>query len=1431
MSGNLPVSGLEEVVQPLSSGDLMIISQETAGKFTSAQIPVEEFLSKLFDENSGMGGQFTDLSTQLKDLEARVDILETNPAIRNFAETVFHVGSKHMTTSTTWNPGEALRPFFGKRTNWILYPYVPYGVVSEDVPLGGIIPLLKGNGTSVSNMRIWERLPDNAGNWLITIKPNKTAANEGDEVEFDIIMIGVEPGTLVDYQILGIDETDIDVRSEAKLSGQFVNGSSGINKLKLRTIANRRTDGDRTVTLALATYNATGTFTLIDSSKALDGLINVPPGSSQIVTLAPGQQADVWVTGAGGSGGISKGLSGEVATEANFISKSVLAGSSETVSLQPGEEVEVWLWGGGGDSGGAWVATAPIPTSEFGNGEASKVVIGSAVFTAGGGLGYTESAMAVKDGIRYAATPLPGGANSIISGDYNGLEVTVLENVNGNAGSISRTHTSPTWGVTQSLEYGTYGRNDVEGIMHGAGGTGIATVYIADVANSISTYRIEGGGAGGFLKLRVKNPTRGVLTFQSTAGKAGRRYDAINLTLGMGANMRYAGKGGLDGVVQVVKPTTKEIVRLKANESRNITIPAGKSAEIWVIGSGGAGNSYGNYLTQGDASSITIGSAKYIAGGGGVSTYLPGSGSGGAESYPIPGKTTVPSSGLPADVVVDILENREGYPTTIKKNEYNVWTHFLTKDTYVNGYGPFAGTGYAEAFGIMMNSYRAPAAGAVLGLKVTNNGSTPLVIPAVAAKQSIAYVLNAATPGVKVDEYETGYRAHGGYGTVLAFIDGGGTSTTADANYIKSSIKGGVTENVILPAGDEIELWLWGGGGSSGCPRFNSEWTPKNGDGGDSKLVFEGNSYIAGGGKGHDEALQKSFGNGWYAMDVNRPGGVNSILTPNVLSGVVITVIENKAGLIGTKATTAFSRIYGALGHTDLEGDCIGNGGTGETYPVGSGNTAATITLGGGGSGGFLRLRIKNNRTQSITLPVTVGAGGSRSNKDYLILTGNNGGEGQAQVVEFKNVDVINPALNTSSTFTLPKGKSAEIWLVGAGAAVTTAFFGSPLGIGDPSSVTIGTAKYIAGGGDQKDGVTTGGVTTIPVSGLPTGVEVTIIENKAGAKPIKTATVDGYTGISQEVFNIKGYGPFGATPDAVRWRDYNFLQYASVGAGGALLAIKVTNNSATDLVIPYVLGRRQASDSLTAEGNVNNTPQAFGGKPTVLAFIDGGNTSSNIDIIEDSVGFNGQWSYVAFQSPLISGSSSQYIEEIYWSTDEAGNNRIEGANPYGDHAYLIIKTIDVEDSVELVLSANGLTQEEMGGGQLDETIKIPISKIGSTNKGIGSYLIQTLDDDEMSFRNSKYVGFVVGTERIAGTDYVNNTDYTIEVILMVSDVGTVKPFKVTVGDYAPIDVRDLGDPSYDQQFTVKVPPGVKYRVDANGNIIRKWSELRYKGIK
>ena len=1002
MSGNLPVSGLEDIVQPISIGDLMIISQDTSSGFMSAQMNVGEFLAQVFEENSSTGGKLSDLATELADLENRVGVLETNQAIKDLVEAVFHVGSKHMSTSIEWNPGEALRKFFGKRTNWVLYPYVPYGVVSENVPLGGIVPLLKGTGRSAANLRIWERLPDNAGNYRVNITPDKTAINEGDTVTFTITMIGVEPGTLVNYQFLAIDAADLDPNSEAKLEGSFINSGSGVNTLTLKTVPNRRNDGDRIVSLNIPSYQAVGTFVLVDSSKALDGVINVLPGTSQLITLAPNQQADVWITGGGGSGGISKTEEAEVAKEVNFLSTEVRGGKTETISIAAGEEVELWMWGGGGHGATTWKATYTLPQKYYGNGKPSKLTIGSAVFVAGGGLGYLESAVKVKNGYKYIEAHLPGGTNSIVSGDYGGLEVTILENVNGSVGSNSRFFISSIWYQLKlpALQFGTLGKLDIIGNAHGSGGTGTVSV-----PNPTDTYNLGGGGTGGFIKLRVKNPTNSLITINAEAGEKGVRKpegeaDYENIAL----DLAWYSQDAQHGAIQVIRGSTNTVVKVDPNESKDIVIPAGKSAEIWIAGGGGAAPLNVNMLTKGNPAEITIGTAKYIANGGGNSAYFPGSGSGGPEPGPVSGVNVIPTAGLPSGVTVEVLLNQPGVPTQIVKNIYNVWTEYTSEKSYIYGYGPFAGAANTDVHNLLGTVNRAPAAGSLMKLLVKNNNTTPLTIPANVGALSIAWISVSENPGVFVDKYEMMYEAHGSPGVVLAFIEG---------------------------------------------------------------------------------------------------------------------------------------------------------------------------------------------------------------------VAGNNGGAVYSQVV----------------------------------------------------------------------------------------------------------------------------------------------------------------------------------------------------------------------VTQESVGYNGEWSYVAFQSPLISGSSSPYIEETYWATDEAGLNRITGSNPYGDHAYFIIKTIDVEGSVILSLASSGLTQDEMGGGELGKEITIPITKIGTTNKGIGSYLIQTLDDDEMSFRNSKYVGFVVGTERVAGTDYVNNTDYTIEVILMVSDVGTVKPFKVTVGDYAPVDVRDLGDPGYDQQFTVIVPPGVKYRVDANGNIIRKWSELRYKGLK
>ena len=996
MSGNCPVSGLEDITQPISIGDLMIISQDTSSGFMSAQMNVGEFLSQVFEENSATGGKLSDLATELADLENRVGVLETNQAIKDLVEAVFHVGSKHMTTSLEWNPGEALRKFFGKRTNWVLYPYVPYGVVSENVPLGGIVPLLKGTGRSAANLRIWERLPDNAGNYRVNITPDKTAINEGDTVTFTITMIGVEPGTLVNYQFLAIDAADLDPNSEAKLEGSFINSGSGVNTLTLKTVPNRRNDGDRIVSLNIPSYQAVGTFVLVDSSKALDGVINVLPGTSQLITLAPNQQADVWITGGGGSGGISKGANtrGDNVEPIAFVN----GGTLNNYVLKSGEEIEVELWGGGGSTGGLEYTSTTKSFLKNGDGESSSLNFEGSNFTAGGGRGHSLSALTVSGKWRHDASNHEGGVNTVINQNPDKVEITVLENAAGPAGS------------TTNDVYPKNAHNNVGAGVRGISGTAFDGTKLT----------ISGGGAGGYLKLRIKNNRSGDITLPFKAGYRGEGFTP--------EYMDFCGRLGYHGGIRISKYSNTTTTMLTAPGKKNLVLRPGQRAEVWMVGNGSSLRSVIEATAPTEyPTTVTVGSAVYKAGGGlnarnhNVIMTSPNKDT---IFDKMVAKNTIPTSGLPAGVVVNIIEDRIGNTLTYKiTNDPNAsfqTSYVAPKPNTFKGYTGFGLGGDGKIFDVLQGTFHAGSNGSILGIEIVNNGSSDLTIP----MEVPAFNLSTEKP-ITIDEL---------------------------LNY--------------------------------------------------------------------------------------------DILRRNASSGCVIALID----------------------------------------------------------------------------------------KD--------------------------------------------------------------------DSGAIGTPTEIAG------------------------------------------------------------------------------------------------------------------TSLDQHGNPG---------------LDGGAVYSQVVVMQESVGYNGEWSYVAFQSPLISGSSSPYIEDIYWATDEAGNNRIMGSNPYGDHAYLIIKTIDVDDSVILSLGSSGLTQEEMGGGELGKEITIPITKIGTTNKGIGSYLIQTLDDDEMSFRNSKYVNMTA--ERQAGVDYTNNTDYTIEVILMVSDVGSVKPFKITVGDYAPVDVRDLGDPGYDQQFTVKVPPGVKYRVDANGNIIRKWSELRYKGLK
>lgn len=195
------------------------------------------------------------------------------------------------------------------------------------------------------------------------------------------------------------------------------------------------------------------------------------------------------------------------------------------------------------------------------------------------------------------------------------------------------------------------------------------------------------------------------------------------------------------------------------------------------------------------------------------------------------------------------------------------------------------------------------------------------------------------------------------------------------------------------------------------------------------------------------------------------------------------------------------------------------------------------------------------------------------------------------------------------------------------------------------------------------------------------------------------------------------------------------------------------------------------------------------------------------------------------------------IVEVYWASDAQGLNRTtEGT--FDDARYLIVKTKDIPDAVTLYLNSAELTTSDMELGILNNAITIPLLVDGSGN-GFGFYKILTTDEDEMAFRNSKWVN--VSASRRIETTYTNNTGQTISVaistangreyLLVVDDVltGLIKPGTA----YDPGNVEEGGGYRGDGTMATIVPPGSTYRVfgGMGGTSTAQqqevvWSELR-----
>ena len=114
---------------------------------------------------------------------------------------IYHVGSKHITDNTDWNPAVELQTYFGYQTSWMLWPHVPIGVENFTDPIGQISQLSIGTAVQGKTTRIWQRLPDGATAPTYTLTANKSAVNEGEQITFTLATTGLPVGTFVDWVI------------------------------------------------------------------------------------------------------------------------------------------------------------------------------------------------------------------------------------------------------------------------------------------------------------------------------------------------------------------------------------------------------------------------------------------------------------------------------------------------------------------------------------------------------------------------------------------------------------------------------------------------------------------------------------------------------------------------------------------------------------------------------------------------------------------------------------------------------------------------------------------------------------------------------------------------------------------------------------------------------------------------------------------------------------------------------------------------------------------------------------------------------------------------------------------------------------------------------------------------------------------------------
>ena len=151
------------------------------------------------------------------------------------------------------------------------------------------------------------------------------------------------------------------------------------------------------------------------------------------------------------------------------------------------------------------------------------------------------------------------------------------------------------------------------------------------------------------------------------------------------------------------------------------------------------------------------------------------------------------------------------------------------------------------------------------------------------------------------------------------------------------------------------------------------------------------------------------------------------------------------------------------------------------------------------------------------------------------------------------------------------------------------------------------------------------------------------------------------------------------------------------------------------------------------------------------------------------------------------------------------------------------------------MSIATLPQDSLEKGELNTWVTVPVT-VNANGEGTGSYMVQSWDEDEMSFRNSKYVVFDAISRKV-DTNYINDTGKTIFLTVTFSYIRWSSiGGQIWIDDVLIIqhydrnaDGREGNGDIYCGPVCIQaiIPPGAKYKViGPGGSYNMLWAELR-----